>query len=266
VAEGGTLGIAGGVNILGLTNAAERGSGRGPMNQRLAALPPGDGVRVLANARAESIHIAGAGVPPINSSGGAGGFGGYLNQIDVSNTAMAWIDDRALVRAARDVEVRADCFNFLAALTLAGAKAEKIGIDGSVAILQLAYRALAFVENEAVLDAGGDVIVFADDICSSTSAGRSGSAPPERQDLGRRRRHHTDPRVHRREQATTPPTRPERARSTPGTTSNRARSDLSSTRSRSRAAAVARQAEQDQRLDRRKTFGIGFSATWPSTS
>ncbi len=166
-AQGGRLGIGGGVNVINIDNSSTAQIGKGAkVNQRKPVLPTQD-VWVEGNTtiitlnfgnQISALNVASAGA----GAGGAVGIGGQFEYIGYNNVAKAFIDDGASVSAGRDIKVTADTFNYLLTVAQAGADAGKVGVGGTVVFHEIYNQTLAYAEDGATLNAGRDVQVLAD--------------------------------------------------------------------------------------------------------
>ncbi|MFO0930932.1 MAG: hypothetical protein U0736_28540, partial [Gemmataceae bacterium] len=128
------------------------------------AAAPDQSVAVRATTSIETVDAAGLSKLPNpleTGTKGASAVGGSFSGLTFSNEAIAFVDDGAEVRAAGDVAVTADNRNLYVTLSQQGAKASVVGISGAVTIFRDTNTAIAYVEDQARIDAGGNVGVNA---------------------------------------------------------------------------------------------------------
>ena len=83
--------------------------------------------------------------------------GGFFDGIIVQNYATAYIDDLAVVSAVNDITVKADTTVNLITIVMAGGYAEKTSIDGAFIYDRVENASMAYIEDRAFVDAGGDL-------------------------------------------------------------------------------------------------------------
>jgi len=166
-AGGPTAAIAGGVNYVDIYNLAASGIAAGSLvNQR--GLPAGADQDVVLNALATVAAVNLAGLrSALTLPGSDGGspdvsVGGYWNGGFVDNYARALIDDRTVVRAARDVSLRSRTDTRALDVVVPGAAGTDVAVDGSFGVLVVGHESIASVEDRAQLDAGRGISLTAD--------------------------------------------------------------------------------------------------------
>ena len=128
---------------------------------------PEQRVEVRANTEIETIDVSGITDPlevfKLLGLGASGKFGvGATNhELNLDLGARAHIDDGADVRAASDVAVRADIRQWHISFAQQGGDAPLVGASGANAALGITNDAQAWVEDTALIDAGGDIDVAA---------------------------------------------------------------------------------------------------------
>lgn len=177
--DGGVVGVAGGVNVLEVNNRAHATIGPdAKVNLKTETPSVRQTVVVDSNARVETINMAGQ-VSAFNlmalgagAEGATGATGGSFDRITYHNTANSWIDDRAEVVAANDINVNADTFDYLLILGQAGADAKRLGVSGTIGLAEINDTTQAWIEDEAKVTAGNDVNVLAEsDITTFNGSG-----------------------------------------------------------------------------------------------
>ena len=168
--DGGAVGISGGINVMKVNNTSTASVGK---NARVNQRSPGAGASTASQdvwVEADTTVITlnfGNQLSALNlSDGGAGaggavGVGGQFEYVGYTNAAKAFVDDGALVTAARDLKVTANSFNYLLTVTQAGAKAGRVGVGGTVTFHELRNQTVAYAEDGATLVAGRDLQVLA---------------------------------------------------------------------------------------------------------
>ena len=90
------------------------------------------------------------------------GIGATVFLLNYKNTANAFIDDGAVVNANGDIDVASHTDTEIYNYTKQGGQAHSVGIDGDIVITTLNNQNLAYIQNTAQVQAGGDVSVHAD--------------------------------------------------------------------------------------------------------
>jgi hypothetical protein len=157
------FGIAGAVNLLGLTNqsiASVTGSASVTANT--------DDLSVNATSKASAINVAGMGLSgskliKLNPGVKAGtSIGGSYNGTNLLNTSQAYIGDGTTATAAQgSVNVNATTNTFAVDLAQAGDKATQFGIVGTFDDGSLTANSEASIQSQANVNAGKDVNVTA---------------------------------------------------------------------------------------------------------
>ncbi len=89
------------------------------------------------------------------------GVGGSVAYFDLGTSTRAWIADRALVRAAANVEVTSEALQRTILVAIAQGSSSKLGVHGAAGVIDEDSTTLAFIENSVVVNAGGDLRVVA---------------------------------------------------------------------------------------------------------
>ena len=168
-AEGGqgggtSFGLAGSVNILGITNQATATVASGAIVDAANG-----GVGVNANANAFLINVAGLaadlGQLKDKNPGASGdaALGGSYNGVTLNNGATAAVNDGAQVTAENGgaINVAGDTAETLINVTQAGDNAGKFGVNGAFGWITLNNNAFGYIQSGATVAAGGDVNVGA---------------------------------------------------------------------------------------------------------
>ncbi|HSO00903.1 MAG TPA: hypothetical protein VLS46_00135, partial [Gaiellaceae bacterium] len=156
--SGSDTALSGGVNYLELYSAAAVG------------IAPGARVQaedIVGNATSSLDAVAVSGLEsalslPATPSGTADtAGGGYFGGVFAENYARAYIDDRALVTAARDIALDALTRTQLLNVGKQGATGDGLTIDGVFTVVTLDHESLAFIEDRATVAAGRDIALTA---------------------------------------------------------------------------------------------------------
>ena len=175
---GASFGLAGSVNILGITNQATATVASGAVVDAAHG-----GVGVNANGDAYLINIAGMaadlGQLKDKNPGASGdaALGGSYNGITLNNGATAAVNDGAQVTAENGgaVGVNGDTAETLINVTQAGDNAGKFGVNGAFGWITLNNNAYGYIQSGATVAAGGDVNVGANnDLTDFTIGGALG--------------------------------------------------------------------------------------------
>ncbi|MCA9184769.1 MAG: VCBS repeat-containing protein, partial [Planctomycetales bacterium] len=160
----GVVAIGGGVNHLEIYNNATSGIAAGArINQRDVAPSTGQDILIDATADLEATNLAGLDSALNITDGGAGNtIGGFYNGLIGDNIATAYIDDRAIVGAARDVNVHSLTDQQVLAVVEAGAEGNDVGVDGAFGLVKLGHQSFAYIEDRADVFAGNAVNLDAD--------------------------------------------------------------------------------------------------------
>jgi len=89
------------------------------------------------------------------------GIGGSFGYYGIENSARAWIEDGANVKAVSDISVTADVSDRMIAVTVASGSSSKLGVSGSGGLFFVNANADAYIEDNAIINSGGDVIIKA---------------------------------------------------------------------------------------------------------
>src|SRR6185312_597533 len=162
-ASGDKVGVAGSVNILGITNQATATVTKG------AVLTSSQGdVNVNANANAYMINISGMAasigqLKDLNPGAkGEAALGGSYNGVTLTNSAIASINDGAQATATLgNVKVAGNGNETLINVTQAGDNASKFGINGAFGWITANNTAKGTIGSNALVTAGQDVDVNA---------------------------------------------------------------------------------------------------------
>ncbi len=122
-------------------------------------------VSVSATTEAKSLFfggLTGKGNPfGYTTVGGNGAIGGVYAHHDYDMLAKAYIADGAKVKAAKDVSVEAENTLIVGVWDFAGASGKNFAVQGTFTITPVDSQTLAYIENSAIVDAGGDVSLAA---------------------------------------------------------------------------------------------------------
>ncbi|MGH9487480.1 MAG: leukotoxin LktA family filamentous adhesin [Terriglobales bacterium] len=160
--SGGSVGVAGAVNILAITNKANATVASGAQ----ISTTSGD-ADVNANANAFLINIAGMAFSPDNlkdfnpGASGTAALGGAYNGVTLTNSAIAGIDGDAQVTTGGKgaVNVNGITNETLVEVTEAGSKADDLGVNGAFGWLTLGNTAIGSIDSDAIVNAAGAVNV-----------------------------------------------------------------------------------------------------------
>ncbi len=166
VLPAGEVAIAGGVNILDVYNQAASGIAAGAkVNQRELPDSEVQDVEIRSHGTVQ-LAVLGGLDSAINldtpGPGTADAVGGYFNGLFADNYSRSYIDDRATVDAARNVDVESRTDNNLLSVVEAGSEGESVGINGAGSLVILGQESLAYIEDRADVRAGADVILDAE--------------------------------------------------------------------------------------------------------
>ncbi|MHC4507326.1 MAG: FG-GAP-like repeat-containing protein, partial [Planctomycetota bacterium] len=158
---------AGGVNIVDIYNMAGAGIASGArVNQRTTSAGADQDVVVDASATIDVTNLAGLqsvlSVGGLVTPGGVG-VGGYFNGLFADNYARAYIDDLAHVSAAHDVSIHSFVRSDVLSVVQAGGEARDVAVDGALGLILLGHESLAFIEDRAVVEAGNELRLLAED-------------------------------------------------------------------------------------------------------
>lgn len=162
----GKLGITFGINVNRLDNDSKAAIESGALvNQRIATADIQD-VMVESFSHVETINLAGlptllgvVGEPGASQSNAAGG---HLDVITHQTNSIAYIADGAVVTAGRDVIVTGSSFNAFLSAAQAGGKSGDITVEGAVSFVSIGAETYAYIDDQADVEAGRDVLVTAD--------------------------------------------------------------------------------------------------------
>jgi len=107
---------------------------------------------------------------PIGNRAGVGGLGGSALLQTIDNETLATIGNGARVRAGADESVNVSATETMTSFNLvqAGGEAGKIGVSGSISVLNQDNTTIAKIDDNAIVS-GGDIFVLADDETSHIS-------------------------------------------------------------------------------------------------
>lgn len=167
----GGFGIAGAVNLIGLTNEATASV------TGAAHLSAAGNLNVSAVATAEAVNVAGeafgVGALATGNPGVAAGtsVGGSYDGENLSNTSQAFIGSGTTVSSGANIAVAANTQTLDIGVAQAGDKATQYGITGAFNDLYLNDTASAYIANDAVVTATQAVGVNAGNTLLEASAG-----------------------------------------------------------------------------------------------
>ncbi|HYD47153.1 MAG TPA: leukotoxin LktA family filamentous adhesin, partial [Terriglobales bacterium] len=172
--SGGTV-VALMADILSIDNEAQAYIGEdAQVNQRADFATSAQSVEVRAEGRIETVEVAGMAsiLSPfgLGASGGDNGAGGAYHGVTYANRVTAYIDDGAAVSAEEDIIVEALSDNYLVEVGQAGSKTAENGFSGAFSTLGIVSKAIAYIDDEATVDAGDDLSVTADSRTRSYNA------------------------------------------------------------------------------------------------
>ncbi len=163
VNQGDGVGVGGSVNILNIGNTANAYIGQlAKVNQNATGTT--QDVIVTANGTLQTVDPEGLASALNFTNGGAvanTAVGGSLQVINNTNNVHAYIDAGALVSAGRDVKVTATSNEYLFADTQGGSAAGSVGVDGAMSYVTLTNNTVAYIQDEATVQATHDVDVTA---------------------------------------------------------------------------------------------------------
>ncbi len=179
-ANGGTGGVGGGMSYVDIYNMAAAGIAGGSLiNTRFTGDIDQD-VIVDAHADADVTNVAGLDSPlsagGVPTAGGIG-VGGYFGAVLLDNYARAYIDDRALVIAERDLRLESLVDTAILNIVQGGREAADVAVDGAFALVILGVESLAFIEDRADAHATRVVLHAEDQSVVVNVAGGMASAP-----------------------------------------------------------------------------------------
>ncbi len=122
-------------------------------------------VSVSATTEAKALYfggLTGQGNPfGYTTVGGNGAIGGVYAHHDYDMLAKAYIADGAKVKAAKDVAVEAENNLIVGVWDFAGSSGKNFAVQGTFTVTPVDSQTLAYIENSAIVDAGGDVAISA---------------------------------------------------------------------------------------------------------
>jgi hypothetical protein len=155
--------VSGSVNIMVVENGANASIGEGARINQNTTSSASDGqvVEVRANARMESINLAGVAKPTAITRGSTASLGGTFLNVAYEGDAQAWIADGAEVHAEGGVVLDAAQNDLFVGVAQAGGSAEKAGIAGAVTNYVASHTTRAWIEDTATVHSGGNLQVRA---------------------------------------------------------------------------------------------------------
>ena len=158
------VGLAVGVNIFDLANNANAWIDEGArLNTRFLPVAGLASQSVKVSARNDVSLTAAVGILSkkfLGTSGGKAAVGGSADLISIDTGSSATIRGDAEVNSAA-LDVAADNVQRVVTVTEAGGSSDAIGIEGAVSINTLGNNSLAAIDDDAEVDAKGDVTVDA---------------------------------------------------------------------------------------------------------
>ena len=160
------LGLAAAVSVFDLQNNANAWIAEGAKVNTLydkdTFALPNQAVTVHARNDINTVNAVGLlSLKFLGTSGGKAAIGGSGNIIDITENASATIRGNAQVKSETTVDIKAENVNQLVTVTEAGGSSDQIGIEGAVSINTLNGKAVAAIDDDAKVDAGGNVNVEA---------------------------------------------------------------------------------------------------------
>ena len=158
--------LSGTVQLLGIVNNASSHIGKGArINQDASLRQAGQSVTLASNGSIEVVDISGISTLRSLFQGQnigtklslAGSYIGLTERLGASS----FIDDGAQVFALGSVTLTANTKNLAVDLAHSGGQSKSVAISGAVVYNDLANTALAYVENEASVNAGVDLVLSA---------------------------------------------------------------------------------------------------------
>lgn len=120
---------------------------------------------VLVAAGNDSFHL---GIAGALAASGTVGVGVGADVAVMKHATHATITDHSTVKAARDVEVAANSVQEVVSVSASLGASGTVGVAGSVSVLSFDNQTWASIGDDAVVDAGGNVMVKADDDTATT--------------------------------------------------------------------------------------------------
>lgn len=190
---GSSLSAAGSFNFLHYDNGSRAWIGSGArINQTESYRADGQTVEVDARSRAETINVAGIfsfpnpadalvgddpfkqrlidSMNPIGSSGTAA-FGGSYSEVNYLTKTFAEIREGAIVHARSGTGVRARSDHWTFNLSVAGGKADKMGVEGAIGVIYQDSETVAQVHDGADVSGGGLAVTALDDTSHLSAIG-----------------------------------------------------------------------------------------------
>ena len=183
----GKLAAAAMVNVRNVDNAANAYIGQGAViNSDASVATSVQSVAVVALASITTVNIngfksikqfnpLGSGFATTKSKEGSA-VGASIMVLEENNRAHAYIDDGAVVNAANNVAVAADTKSLLITVNISGSKAKDLGITGTFSLNSASNDARAYIEDQAIVTAGSDVTVNANNETVAVSVSGATSA------------------------------------------------------------------------------------------
>ncbi len=159
------IGLAVGVNLFDLDNNATAYIDEGAqINTRYKAIPGLATQSVKVSARNDVSLTGAVGILSkkfFGTSGGKAAIGGSAGLISIDTNASATIRGNATVNSANAVDVKAENIQRVVTVTEAGGKSDSVGVEGAVSINTHTNTSTAAIDDDATVDAGGDITVNA---------------------------------------------------------------------------------------------------------
>jgi filamentous hemagglutinin family protein len=158
-------GLAVGVNLFDMINNAHAWIDEGAqVNTRYRAIP-GLASQSVKVAAMNDVSLTGAvGILSkkfLGTSGGKAAVGGSAGLVSVDTKASATIRGNATVNSAGKVDVNADNIQRLVTVTEAGGQSDNVGVEGAVSINTLSDTTVAAIDDDATVNAGDDISLWA---------------------------------------------------------------------------------------------------------
>jgi hypothetical protein len=163
--EAETLGAAGAINLLFIDNATATIVKNGAtLNDGLVAPADAQDVSITAETITRTVNATGGlkELIKLEDSGAKTGVGGSYTGLFFGNTTLAVVEGGATINAS-DLTVEAETLAIDVAMAASGGKAGSFAINGSATSARYRNHTLAKIDDGSIIDAGGKVLVSAND-------------------------------------------------------------------------------------------------------
>ncbi|UTG93830.1 leukotoxin LktA family filamentous adhesin [Geobacter sulfurreducens] len=160
------MGLAAAVSVFNLENNAnawiDEGARINTVFDKDAMTLPNQTVTVHAKNDISTVNAVGLlSKKFLGTSGGKAAIGGSGNIIDIRENATATIRGDSVVKSESTIDVKAENVNHLVTVTEAGGSSDQVGVEGAVSINTITGGAVAAIDDDADVDAGGNISVEA---------------------------------------------------------------------------------------------------------